>query len=324
MMSVLTENGWGRVTVVGCGLVGASFALALRRAGACARVAGWDASPSVLDEARARGIIDEVDYAIADGGVSGSDLVYLATPVGAIIEFLRGRASQIKPGALVTDAGSTKREVCRAAREALPRDRRFVGGHPVAGSHLRGPAHARADLFDGAPYVLTVDENEHGGDEVGGNGSGRDGGDGRTRDALAETLRRTGARVTLMTAREHDRAMALVSHLPQLVSSTLAATVAAQPDGAALGRVAGAGFGDMTRLAASEWSVWRDILETNPSEVAAALDTFLLKLAMVRDELRDCSAGERDGLRVTGSLFNQPRTTGSPCEPSHTTSAVKG
>jgi len=313
-MSVLTENGWGRVTVVGCGLIGASFALALRRAGACVRVAGWDASASVLDEALRRGIIDEVDYAVADGGVSESDLVYLATPVGAIIEFLRERASQIKPGAVVTDAGSTKREVCRAARESLPCDRRFVGGHPVAGSHLRGPAHARADLFEGAPYVLTVDESERDGDEVGGDGSGRDEGDGRTRDALAETLRRTGARVTAMTAREHDRAMALMSHLPQLVSSTLAATVESQPDSAALGRVAGAGFGDMTRLAASEWSVWRDILETNPSEVAAALDAFLSQLALVRDELRDCSAGRRDGLRVTGSLF----------ERSQTTSAVKG
>jgi prephenate dehydrogenase len=322
-MSVLTENGWGRVTVVGCGLIGASFALALRRAGACARVAGWDASPSVLDEALSRGIIDEVDYAVADGGVSESDLVYLATPVGAVIEFLRERASQIKPGAVVTDAGSTKREVCRAARESLPRDRRFVGGHPVAGSHLRGPAHARADLFDGAPYVL-VDESERDRDEVGGNGSGRDEGERRTRDALAETLRRTGARVTWMTACEHDRAMALVSHLPQLVSSALAATVEAQPDGAALGRIAGAGFGDMTRLAASEWSVWRDILETNPSEVAAALDAFLSKLALVRDELRDCSAGERDALRVTGSLFNRSRATGSPFEPSQTTSAVKG
>jgi prephenate dehydrogenase len=312
-MSGSTDNGWGRVTVVGCGLIGASFALALRRAGACARVAGWDASASVLDEALTRGIIDEVDYAVADGGVSESDLVYLATPVGAIIEFLRERGSQIKPGAVVTDAGSTKREVCRAARESLPRDRRFVGGHPVAGSHLRGPAHARADLFDGAPYVL-VDESERDRDEVGGNGSGRGEDERRTRDALAETLRRTGARVTTMTAREHDRAMALVSHLPQLVSSTLAATVESQPDGAALGRVAGAGFGDMTRLAASEWSVWRDILETNPSEVAAALDAFLSQLALVRDELRDCSAGERDGLRVTGSLFNRARTTGSPFE----------
>ncbi|HEX6625526.1 MAG TPA: prephenate dehydrogenase/arogenate dehydrogenase family protein [Pyrinomonadaceae bacterium] len=321
---MLTDNGWERVTVVGCGLIGASFALALRRAGACARVAGWDASPSVLDEALARGIIDEVDYAIADGGVSASDLVYLATPVGAIIEFLRERASQIKPRAVVTDAGSTKREVCRAARESLPRDRRFVGGHPVAGSHLRGPAHARADLFEAAPYVLTIDENERDRDEVGGHGSGGDEGERRTREAFAETLRRTGARVTLMTAREHDRAMALVSHLPQLVSSTLAATVESQPDGAALGRVAGAGFGDMTRLAASEWAVWRDILETNPSEVAAALDTFLLKLAMVRDELRDCCAGDRDGLRVTSSLFNHSRTTGSRFEQSQPTSAVKG
>ena len=323
-MSVLTENGWGRVTVVGCGLIGASFALAVRRAGACVRVAGWDASPSVIDEALTRGIIDEVDGAFADGRVSESDLVYLAMPVGAIVEFLRARAAQIKPGAVVTDAGSTKQEVCRAAREWLPRDRRFVGGHPVAGSHLCGPAHARADLFDGAPYVLTVDESERERDEVDGNESECNGSDRRARAAVAETLNRIGARVTWMTAREHDRAMALVSHLPQLVSSTLAATVAAQPDGAALGRVAGAGFGDMTRLAASEWSVWRDILESNPSEVAAALDTFLLKLAMVRDELRDCSAGDCNELRVTGSLFKQSQATGSLFEQAQTTSAVKG
>lgn len=310
-MGVLSEKSWERVTVVGCGLIGASFALAVRRAGACVRVAGWDASPSVLDEAVSRGIVDEVDEAFARGGVSSSGLVYLAMPVGAIIEFLRERGRQLKPGAVVTDAGSTKLEVCRAARASLPRDRHFVGGHPIAGSHLSGPAHARADLFAGAPYVLTVDESDRDRNEV-------------ERDAVAETLGRLGARVTLMTAREHDRAMALVSHVPQLVSSALAAIVREQSDAEALRGVAGAGFGDMTRLAASEWSVWRDIVKTNPAEVAAALDVVISKLAAARDELREYSAGRRDELRTTGALFEHSRTTGSLSEHTPMTSAVKG
>lgn len=283
----MTKASWDRVTVVGCGLIGASFALAMKRAGACNRLAGWDASPSALDEALARGVVDEVDRSLAGGEVSSSDLIYLAMPVGEIIGFLRARGWQLKPGAVVTDAGSTKQEVCRAARERLPQDRPFVGGHPVAGSHLRGLAHARADLFEGMPYVLTA------GDE-----GGR-----QALAALAETLGGLGARVAVMTAREHDRAMALVSHLPQLVSSALAAVVKGEPDAAALVNLSGAGYRDMTRLAASQWSVWRDILATNPAPLAAALDALLEKLAAVRDELRDFPAADGGKLAAAGALF---------------------
>lgn len=281
---------WDRVTIVGCGLVGASFALALRRAGACARLAGWDTSPAVLDEALARGIIDEVDTSFERGGVSASDLVYLATPVGGIIEFLRAGAGQVKEGAVVTDAGSTKTEVCRAALGAGGRGWRFVGGHPVAGSHRGGLAHARADLFDDAPYVLTSVE---------------DGSDPAALAALEETLASVGASVRVMTAREHDRAMALVSHLPQLLSSALASTVEDQPDDAALLSLSGAGFRDVARLAASPWDVWRDIVATNPREVASALDQLLDKLTAARDELRRLSNGGRS-LEATAALFNRP------------------
>lgn len=280
---------WDRVTIVGCGLVGASFALALRRAGACARVAGWDTSPAALGEALARGIIDEVDAPLGRGGVSSSDLVYLATPVGGIVEFLRARAGQVKEGAVVTDAGSTKAEVCRAALEGGWRGRRFVGGHPVAGSHRGGLAHARADLFDGAPYVLTPAE---------------DGSDPAALAAMEETLASVGASVRVMTAREHDRALALVSHLPQLLSSALASIVEDQPDAAALLGLSGAGFRDVTRLAASPWNVWRDILATNPREVASALDQLLDKLTAARDELRQLSDGGTS-LEATAALFNR-------------------
>ena len=280
---------WERVTIVGCGLVGASFALALRRAGLCARVAGWDASPAVLDEALARGIVDEVDNSFAGGGVSSSDLVYLATPVEGIIEFLGTRPARLKEGAVVTDAGSTKVEICRAARRAGGRGWRFVGGHPVAGYHRGGLAHARADLFEGAPYVLT---------------SAEDGSDPAALAALEETLASVGASVRVMTAREHDRALALVSHIPQLLSSALASAVENQPDADALLGLSGAGFRDMTRLAASPWNVWRDILATNPREVATALDHLLDRLTAARDELRQLTDGG-DHLEATAALFDQ-------------------
>ena len=284
---------WNRVTVVGCGLVGASFALAAKRAGACARLAGWDVSAPALDQALGRGVVDEVDDAFSVGGVSSSDLVYLAMPVLQVIEFLRARARQIKPGAVVTDAASTKLEVCRAAGERARKDWKFVGGHPVAGSHQPGLAHARADLFEGAPYVLTgVD----------------DGSDPEALAALEETLGLMGARVTQMSAREHDRAMALVSHLPQLVSGALAAAVGGRAEARTLLGLAGAGYRDVTRLAASPWGVWRDIIATNPENVAAALDALLDKLADVRDELRGVSPRAVDGLEATRALFDQSPT----------------
>ena len=139
------------MTIVGCGLIGASFALALRKSGTCRRIAGWDIDAEVLQEALQRGIIDEVDSSFVDGAVSQSDLIYLAMPVGGILELLRERGQQINAGALVTDAGSTKVEICRAAREHLPDGVVFVGGHPIAGSEHSGLAYSDAELFRRRP-----------------------------------------------------------------------------------------------------------------------------------------------------------------------------
>lgn len=292
---------WDRVTVIGCGLVGASFALALKRAGACGRVAGWDAAPSVLEEALRLGAIDEVDEAFAADDISQSDLVYIAAPVGQIVEFLRAGAPHVKPGACVTDAGSTKVEVCRAARAHAGKSWRFVGGHPVAGSHLRGPSHARAELFEGAPYVLTPPD---------------DGSDPAALEALTETLSLLGARVRVMPAEEHDRALARLSHLPQLVSCALAATVTEETDEVELSALAGPGYRDMTRLAASSWDIWQDIFATNSSEVADALGSLINKLADARDGLREHSrqlcedmegARHDEGLAAARSLFGRVR-----------------
>jgi prephenate dehydrogenase len=281
-----------RITVVGCGLIGASFALALRRGGAGVRLAGWDLSAATLEQALRTGVIDEVDEAIPRGQVSPSDLVYLAMPVGAIIRFLQERGAQVARGAIVTDAGSTKSEVCDAALNYLPAGRHFVGGHPVAGSHLPGLAHARADLFADAPYVL-INEQGH------------------TNEAALATVRELvgvlGARAVVTAAAEHDRAMALVSHLPQLISSALAATVNGQPEAAALRRLAGTGYRSMTRLAESPWAIWGDIFSTNAGPVASALDELLDKLAAVRDELRQGASRPKSRLAKTGALFGGPR-----------------
>src|SRR5262245_23085620 len=122
-----------QITVVGVGLIGGSFALAARRAGLARRITGWNGGASI-DAARSNGVIDAVEESFAQGHRCDADLIYLAAPVGGIIEFLQTRGSQIKPGAIVTDAGSSKREICRAAR-SLPSEVTFIGGHPMAGSH---------------------------------------------------------------------------------------------------------------------------------------------------------------------------------------------
>ena len=288
----MSRTFWDNVTVVGCGLIGASFALALKRAGACRRVAGWDTDEAALEAATKVGAIDVVDEAFARGTVSRADLVYLAAPVGQIVEHLRAGARHFKAGAVVTDAGSTKVEICNAAREQQPRGWRFVGGHPVAGSHLGGASHARADLFDGAPYVLTEAE-----DAV----------EAEALDALTKTLELCGARIRVMRPDEHDRALALVSHLPQLVSCALASAVEGRADSDTLAALAGAGYRDTTRLAASPWGVWRDILATNAGNVADALDPFIAALAAARDELRARSRDAGGELAATRALFARAR-----------------
>lgn len=276
---------WNRITIVGCGLIGASFALALRKRNACNVIAGWDSSPSVLDEALQRGIIDEVDT-----GGTASNLIYLSMPVGEIINFLKEPGRRIAPGAVVTDTGSTKVSICLAARVYLPEGIHFIGGHPIAGSQHAGLAHARADLFERASYVLTTDDWQECSKES---------------IALRETIELIGAHATFMMSAEHDRALALLSHLPQLLSSALAAAIEEQPNAAALLALAGPGYHDMTRLSTSDWSMWRDILATSPLPIANALDQMIEKLAALRDELRKQVDCPRTALPLARQLFQR-------------------
>jgi prephenate dehydrogenase len=276
---------WNRVTIIGCGLIGASFGLALRRSGACRRIAGWDSNPAALDAALRLGAIDEIEK-LSRGN---SDLLYLAMPVAEIIKFLKEQGRRIKPGTVVTDAGSTKREVCRAAQMHLPQTVKFIGGHPISGSHLHGPAHATAELFKGAPYVLIQNDNQNG-----------------SKEAFTATLEMIGARVTFMTAPEHDQAFALLSHMPQLLSSALAATIEAQANTRVPLALAGPGYRDMTRLAASSWSMWRDILATNPLPIAGALNEMIERLTVVRNELLKQTDSPTACLPKSRGLFERP------------------
>jgi prephenate dehydrogenase len=273
---------WRRVTIIGCGLIGGSFALALRRSFPELRLAGWDADADALKEALRQGIIDEVDDAFDTRAVSSSDFIYLAMPVAQIIAFLRERGRQISQQALLTDAGSTKAEICRAAIEHLPAGVDFIGGHPIAGSHHAGIAHARADLFQDAPYVLTPSNESE------------------ALSQLTKILTMLGARVQSMPPAEHDQAMALVSHLPQLLSSTLATTAKQNLSEEIIARLSGSGYKDMTRLADSSWTMWRDILTTNRAFIAGTLDSYLDLLTRVRDELRQ---NEQRELAQTRALF---------------------
>src|SRR5262249_17660570 len=197
-------------------------------------------------------------------------LIYLAAPVGQIESFLKTCERSLKPGAIVTDAGSTKRQICRVARQHLGKDVAFVGGHPMAGSHNSGLKHAAADLFNGASYAAITDD-------------GADGGDLQS-DAVrvvVEIVQRLGAHPVLMSADQHDRAVARISHAPQLLSTALALAVAWAGEEEAF-EVAGGGFLEMTRLAQSNWSVWEDICKTNADEITASLDEVLGEIEAIK------------------------------------------
>jgi prephenate dehydrogenase len=268
------------IAIVGVGLIGGSFALAARRAGIAERITGWDRK-EVLDEARSRRMIDGVEDSFASARVCDADLVYLAMPVGEIINFLRSRTTSLKSGVIITDAGSTKREVCHAAREALAREAAFVGGHPMAGSENAGLEFANADLFRDAPYALVADEKV----------------DPNAIKAITEVVRTIGARPIVVEADQHDRIAARISHSPQMISTALALAVARSCEAETLA-LAGSGFEEMSRLARSRWSVWEDICRTNADEISAALDEAITEIEAVRIAI---ASGDFTGL---SEMFN--------------------
>ncbi|HEU4390424.1 MAG TPA: prephenate dehydrogenase/arogenate dehydrogenase family protein [Blastocatellia bacterium] len=279
------------VTVVGVGLIGGSFAMAVRRAGLAQRITGWGGKRS-LEIALERGIIDALEDSFDRKTRSDADLIYLAAPVSGIIDFLQSRSKCLKPGAVLTDAGSSKVEICRAARDALPSEVEFVGGHPMAGSHRTGVEYATADLFEGAPYALT-----HANDpEKSSPGLER----------MRVLVGAIGATAVLLTPAEHDIAVARVSQAPQLVSTAIANAIARSGSEDLTGELAGTGLADMLRLAESNWSVWEDICRTNAHNIADALGEVGREVAALREALE---AGRFDALSAAFESGNVVSTT---------------
>jgi prephenate dehydrogenase len=256
------------VTIVGTGLIGASFGLALREAGFDGAITGVS-SPRAIAEAVAAGAIDR--GAPLEEAVPQADLVFLSQTIGRILDTIRHLEPLLQPGALVTDAGSTKCVIVDTARQAITRAQ-FLGGHPMAGKEKRGAAAADGGLFRGRTWILTPDEA------------------GELETAPARELRtwleRIGARVRTFDADEHDRVVSLTSHLAQLASTALAATVADRLGGPPRLDAAGPGLEDMTRLALGSYEIWRDILATNSDHIERALSFYIQKLEHMRENLR--------------------------------------
>ncbi len=272
-----------RITILGCGLIGGSFALALKQAGFAGEIVGWGREDA-LERARQRGAIDRgvVDLAQA---VADADLVYLSTPVGAILDLLPQVGQAAKAGALVTDAGSTKVAICARAKEVLPKKVTFLGGHPLTGKETSGIENADADLFVGAKYVVIKErkEAEEAEEEFGSES---------VREFLG-WLRRVGAEPVVLDAETHDRAVAFTSHLPQLLSTALAAAVWDETDRDKLTvSLAASGFRNMVRLASSPYEIWRDICATNSENISRALERLERRLARLRARLRSPELAE--------------------------------
>jgi prephenate dehydrogenase len=245
------------VGIVGVGLIGGSFGLALRRAGFPGSILGVSSERSI-SRALARGAIDR--GATLEEAAAACDVLFLAQPIFGILETIRKLDPLVRPDTLVTDAGSTKRIIVEEAKRCLHRCA-FVGGHPMAGKAVRGVAEADADLFRDRPWVLTS-EIDH---------------------PFRNWIAAIGAREIILDPSEHDRLVAWGSHLPQLASTALASLLHDRaPDAAS---IAGPGLLDTTRLAMSSFDLWSDILETNKTEVSAALDAYIEKLRALKSDL---------------------------------------
>ncbi len=263
-----------RVAIIGVGLIGGSFGLALKKHKLATRVAGTGGAGHSGSTKRALelGAIDEACESV-EAAVSGADLVFISTPVLAIFDLLERVQAAAPAGAVVTDAGSTKEMICeRASAVFKAGGPLFIGGHPMAGKEQRGVDAATPDLFAGATWALTPWHRD----------------DLATPAARAfqDAITAIGARLLVLDAAVHDEIVAWTSHLPQLTSTALAAALGDGLEDAADLRLAGTGLRDTTRLAGSSYRVWRDICLTNHENITEALGALIERLEEVRDGLK--------------------------------------
>jgi prephenate dehydrogenase len=261
-----------QVTIIGTGLIGGSLGLALKNRRLVGKVIGCDRAP-VLERALDRGAIDSGDTNPADA-VRGSDLVVLATPVLAILDHIERLGPSLPSRTLVTDVGSTKVEVTKRATKAFGKTagQRFLAGHPMAGKEQAGVDFADANLFEGAVWIFTAlrGQNVH---------------EGMTGEFI-HCVEKLGARVALLEPAEHDHVCAWISHVPQMISTALAATLVDEfgPD-APLLDIGGRALREMTRISGSPYSMWRDIAISNRANLGTALQKLEQRLAHIRENL---------------------------------------
>jgi prephenate dehydrogenase len=242
--------GFQRITILGPGLLGGSLGLACRQVSIGALIVGYSPDADELKRAESRGAIHQGSTNLA-AAVSDADLVVLCTPVGAFTQLMPELARFLKPGAFVTDVGSTKRSVVQLARHALAKSAAFVGSHPMAGGEKHGIENARADLFTGALCIITTTDFT----------------EPSAVDRVEQFWQSLKMRTVRMSAQEHDRLTADISHLPHAIAAALVRIQSTESV-----RLAGRGYRDTTRIAASDATLWRDILLDNRDNVKAGLD----------------------------------------------------
>jgi prephenate dehydrogenase len=272
--------------LIGCGLMGGSFALALKRAGLVKRVVGYSKSPSTTERARAMGIID-VEAPSALLAVSGADIVLIAVPVAATEATFKAIKHLVTADMLVMDVGSTKRNVIDAGRRVLREQiGSFVPAHPITGKEVSGVEHADADLYQDRQVILTPIER-----------------------TLTTQLQKAvdvwtalGCKVLQMSPEQHDATFAAVSHLPHLIAFALMNAITGQPQGKDYLSLAGPGFRDFTRIAAGDSAVWRDILVANREELLAQSKIFQRSLQALELIIASGNADALEGLIEQASL----------------------
>jgi prephenate dehydrogenase len=259
-----------RLALIGCGLMGGSFALALREAGLVQTIAGFSASEKTRQRAVELKVLDQACGSVAEA-VQGADLVLLAVPVGAMHASFAAMRDVLQPNALLMDVGSTKCDVIEAAQATLgERLSCFVPAHPIAGKEVAGIEHAEGSLYQERRTILTPLPKT---------GIHR-------LQAAHEVWTAVGSHVSTMTPEAHDATFAAVSHLPHLLAFAAVNAIASQPQGAAFLDMAGPGFRDFSRIAASDASVWRDILNANQAEVLKQVAHFRSALDQFEDALK--------------------------------------
>lgn len=260
---------YNQLGVIGCGLMGGSFALAMKKAGLVRRVVGYSKSPSTTETARRMGVID-IAAESALLAVSGSDIVLLAVPVAATESTLKAIRHLVRADVLLMDVGSTKGDVVDAAKRALGKQfSSFVPAHPIAGKESAGVQHADAALYQGRQVILTPLE--------------------QTRPEMVQKATDVwsalGCQVLKMAPHHHDEAFAAVSHLPHLLAYALVDDIAAKPHADLLFQYAASGFRDFTRIAGSSPEMWRDISLANQAALLTELDAYLAQLTTLRAHL---------------------------------------